>query len=260
MNDITNITGSGPTTITTRNIAVRVEKEHKHVLRDARQMLAALNLEEEGYAQNWTDPQNGRQYVELALPRDLVMTLITGYSIPLRKKVIDLLDELERKIASPQSALNDPAQLRHLLLENVDKVLNLQAKLAELSPLAKSYDLLTRTDGTMCVTDAAKVLDLRPKDLFTWLQAHKWIYRRAGNGHWVGYQNRIQACLLDHRVQEVTRSDGASNITEQVRITAKGLAKLGEHFAPTEKLANTDDDGMGNIPVVAALRRHQASA
>lgn len=188
------------------------------------------------------------------------MTLITGYSIPLRKKVIDRLDELARHVSSPQAALNDPAQLRHLLLENVDRVLNLQAELAELSPLAKSYDLLTRTDGTMCVTDAAKVLDLRPKDLFTWLQAHKWIYRRAGNGHWVGYQNRIQAGLLDHRVQEVTRSDGASNITEQVRITAKGLAKLGEHFAPAEKLANPDDDGMGNIPVVAALRRHQASA
>lgn len=105
MNEMLNITGQGPATMTTREIAALVEKEHKHVLRDARQMLGALNLTEEGYAQNWADPQNGRQYVELALPRDLTMTLVTGYSIPLRKRVIDRLDELEAERAAGMIAM-----------------------------------------------------------------------------------------------------------------------------------------------------------
>lgn len=260
MNNLSNITGDAPTTMTSIEIAERCGKRHDNVMADIKTMFDALDLNLLTFQEIYRDGRNREQKC-FRLPPDLIMTLITGYSIPLRKKVIDRLDELQRNVASPQAALNDPAQLRHLLLENVDKVLNLQAEVAELSPLAKSYDLLTRADGTMCVTDVAKVLDLRPKDLFTWLQAHKWIYRRAGNGHWVGYQNRIQAGLLDHRVQEVTRSDGVSSITEQVRVTAKGLAKLGEHFAPAEKLAGPEeDDGMGDIPVVARLRRFQASA
>lgn len=259
MNDLTNITGDGPATMTSIEIAERCGKRHDNVMADIKTMFDALELNLLTFQEIYRDGRNREQKC-FRLPPDLIMTLITGYSIPLRKKIIDRLDELQRHVASPQAALNDPAQLRHLLLENVDKVLNLQAEVAGLSPLAKSYELLTRTDGTMCVTDAAKVLDLRPKDLFTWLQAHKWIYRRAGNGHWVGYQNRIQTGLLDHRVQEVTRSDGVSNITEQVRITAKGLAKLGEQFAPAEKLAGAEDDGYGDIPVVAGLRRFQASA
>lgn len=226
MNDLTNITK--PATMTTREIAVLVEKEHRNVLRDARQMLEALNLAEEGYAQIWADPQNGQKYTELALPRDLTMTLVTGYSIPLRKKVIDRLDELER--GAPAKALNDPAVLRHLLLENVEKVLALEAEVKELSPMAASYEFLTRTDGTMCITDAAKALGMRPKDLFAYLQSNGWIYRRAGNAHWVGRQHKVNAGYLDHRVEEVTRSDGSTKITEQVRITAKGLGKLGEVF------------------------------
>jgi phage antirepressor YoqD-like protein len=194
-------------------------------------LLVALDLKEEGYIQNWIDPQNGQSYQQFRLPRDLTMTLVTGYSIPLRKKVIDRLDQLEKERTNPALALNDPAMLRHLLLENVEKVLALEAEVKELEPLAASYEFLTRTDGTLCVTDAAKALEVRPKDLFAWMQANKWIYRRAGNGHWVGYQQRIQAGLLDHRVEEVTRADGSTKITEQVRVTAKGMAKLGEGFA-----------------------------
>lgn len=227
MNELLNITGKGPATMTTREIATLVEKEHKHVLRDARQMLEALNLTEEGYAQNWADPQNGRQYVELALPRDLTMTLVTGYSIPLRKRVIDRLDELERK----PTFLEDPAWLRMAVLTYTEKTIELQAALDQVQPLADSYERLTRSDGTMCITDAAKVFEMRPKDLFAWLQSNQWIYRRAGNGHFVGYQPKIQQGLLDHRLEEVTRADGSTKITEQVRITAKGMAKLGELLA-----------------------------
>lgn len=219
--------GNAAATMTSREIADLCEKRHADVMRDCRTMFDALEIGESSFASTYIDSQN-KERPEYRLPRDLTMTLVTGYSIPLRKKVIDRLDDLERRSANPVAALNDPAKLRHLLLENVEKVLALQAEVQELTPLAASYEFLTRTDGTMCITDAAKALDMRPKDLFAWLQGHKWIYRRAGNGHWVGYQDRIQSGLLDHRVEEVTRADGSTKITEQVRVTAKGMAKLGE--------------------------------
>lgn len=229
MNDLINTTGNGPVTMSTRDIAELVEKRHDNVMRDTKSMFDALEINPLSFEGIYRDDRNREQGCYL-LPRDLTMTLITGYSIPLRKRVIDRLAELERYQSSPQAALNDPAKLRHLLLENVEKVLALEATVSELGPKAKSYDFLTRTDGTMCITDAAKALNMRPKDLFQWLQSEKWIYRRAGNGHFVGFQSRITQGLIDHRVEEVTRSDGSTKITEQVRITAKGMAKLGELF------------------------------
>lgn len=230
MNELMNITGQGPSTMTSLEISSLVEKRHDHVMRDINTMFEALELDGPSFGDIYRDERNREQKC-YRLPRDLTMTLVTGYSIPLRKRVIDRLDELERHRATPEAVLNNPATLRHLLLENVEKVLALEAEVKELTPMAASYEFLTRTDGTMCITDAAKVFEMRPKDFFSWLKSYQWIYRRAGNGHWVGYQPKIQQGLLDHRVEEVTRADGSTKITEQVRITAKGMAKLGELLA-----------------------------
>lgn len=81
------------------------------------------------------------------------------------------------------------------------------------------------------LTNAAKDLQVRPKDLFQKLQADKWIYRRQGSGTFTAYQDKIQQGLLEHKVTVVTRSDGSEKTTEQVRITSKGIAKLSEMLA-----------------------------
>nr|MBP8206791.1 Rha family transcriptional regulator [Acinetobacter sp.] len=82
-------------TMSSRDIAELTDKEHKHVLRDCLTMFEELGLDPMGYAQNWTHPQNGQTYIEYLLPKDLVETLITGYSIKLRYQVIQRLHELE---------------------------------------------------------------------------------------------------------------------------------------------------------------------
>ena len=91
-----------------------------------------------------------------------------------------------------------------------------------------AYERIAKADGSLCLTDAAKALQMRPKDLITHLSSEKmkWIYKRAGNANWLGYSDKVQAGYLEHKVTEVTRSDGSTKITEQVRITPKGLAKL----------------------------------
>jgi hypothetical protein len=60
-------------------------------------------------------------------------------------------------------------------------------------------------------------------------QGH-WIYKRAGNSHWLGYQEKVQSGYLEHKVTEVTRGDGSTKITEQVRVTPKGLTKLAKQL------------------------------
>lgn len=151
-------------------------------------------------------------------------------------EIIEKFETYERGLIDtppldPMVILEDPAKLRHLLLTYNEMVIAHKAEIADLTPRAEGYERIAMADGSLCPTDAAKTLQVRPKDLFAHLSGRKWIYKRAGNGHWVGYQDKIQAGLLEHKVTEVTRSDGTTKITEQVRITPKGLARLSAELA-----------------------------
>ena len=67
-----------------------------------------------------------------------------------------------------------------------------------------------------------------PKRLFQWMQAHDWIYRRAGGSGYVAHQHRIKTGYLEHKVTTIERGDGTSKMVEQVLVTAKGLSQLAQ--------------------------------
>lgn len=113
----------------------------------------------------------------------------------------------------------------------------LLAEVQVMKPKVEALDRISTSDGSLCVTDAAKALQMRPKDLFQWLNANNWIYRRAGNGHWIGHSDKLKQGCIEHKVSVVSRSDGSEKTTEQVRITPKGLTKLSERLSATENAA-----------------------
>lgn len=125
----------------------------------------------------------------------------------------------------PMEVLNDPAAMRGLLLSYSDKVLALEGKVAAQAPKVEALDRIATAEGSLNITLAAKLLQMRPKDLFDWLAEHRWIYRRAGAGTWLGYQDRTQAGFLEHKVVTIHLAD-TERIREQVLITPKGLAHL----------------------------------
>lgn len=128
--------------------------------------------------------------------------------------------------ADPMEALSDPATLRQTLLSYTERVLALEQTVEEQAPKVAALDRLATAEGSMCLTDAAKALQVRPIDFIRHMHAHGWIYRRAGNGQWLGYQRRAQQGLLEHKVTTVSRSDGSEMVKEQVRVTPKGLERL----------------------------------
>ena len=99
-----------------------------------------------------------------------------------------------------------------------------------LKPKSVALDRIASSDGSFCVSDAAKSLQVRPKVLFDWLSAHKWIYRRVGHGGWLAYQDKIQRGQLEHKVATFSRGDGSEKVSEQVRVTSTGLAWLAENM------------------------------
>lgn len=132
-------TGAIPAKMSTKEIAKVTAKEHKQVLRETRVMLVTLfggdyvdcvipedklnqrskyiwdNLDvlfkavfidgvklhhkqNQGFTLHW----DKRGYLaQVELDRNLTLTLVTGYDIILRNRVVNRLDEVERKLAAP---------------------------------------------------------------------------------------------------------------------------------------------------------------
>lgn len=137
----------------------------------------------------------------------------------------------------PIVALNDPTALRGLLLTYSEKVLALEAANAELAPKASALDRIATADGSLCITVAAKALQVRPKDLSTYLRQHGWIYKRPGSADYLGYQARTNAGDLEHKIITVLRADGSEKVVERVRITPRGLTKLAMLLKPLRQVA-----------------------
>ena len=137
----------------------------------------------------------------------------------------------------PMKALSDPTFLRATLLTYTEKVLLLEAKVEGMAPSVAALERIEASDCSLCITDAAKTLKIKPKELFSWLSANEWIYSRAGKTPMIGYQARIQAGLLEHVAHVLNLEDGAQKTVTQVRVTAKGLAKLAKAFPAKEEAA-----------------------
>lgn len=99
-------------------------------------------------------------------------------------------------------------------------------QITNLVPKADALDRIAAADGSLSITAAAKALQVRPKDLFAYLQQNEWIYRRPGNATFYGYQPKTQAGLVTHKITTITRPDGTEKIVEQVLITSRGLTRL----------------------------------
>ena len=105
-----------------------------------------------------------------------------------------------------------------------------KAQLAEAMPKAEALDRIAMAGGSLCITDAAKTLQIPPRELFGWLRANAWIYRRPNTSHDVGYQDKINAGLLEHKTAHLSRTDGSEKITTQVRVTPLGIARLSQRM------------------------------
>ncbi|KFA58969.1 hypothetical protein GAPWKB11_0858 [Gilliamella apicola] len=233
-NDIT-LVNKSQLTMSSREIAELTNKEHRNVKRDIKNMLEQLNISVLSFEQTYKDVQN-KQQVEYLLPKKYIECLLTGYSIPLRMKVIDRMHELEEIVNQQPLKLPTSKELalmviqaeeenERLMIENK----TLGSQLEEMKPTVAAFDrIATKAEGSMCITDTAKHLQVQPRKFFQELNSMGWIYKRTGSHHWLGYQDKVKQGLLEHKITTVSRSDGSEKIVEQVLVTPKGLAKLSQ--------------------------------
>ncbi|MFM0243810.1 phage antirepressor KilAC domain-containing protein [Paraburkholderia sediminicola] len=222
-------------TMSSRDIAELVDARHDSVKRTIERLAtdkdgkgAAIQLPPlveviNGQGQTVTEYRVGK--------RDSYI-IVAQLSPEFTARLVDRWQELEARVsapANPLAALNDPIQLRALLLGYDEKVLALQSAVDEQAPKVAALDrFATETKGSYSLREAAKSLQIKPKKFVTWLVERRWIYRHPDGGRWLAFQPRLDSGMLEHKVVTGQRNDGTDWGTTQVRVTAKGIARIAE--------------------------------
>jgi len=212
--------------MSSREIADLTGKLHKNVKRDITTMLVELKKDALSFERIYLDAQN-RNQTEYLLDREHTDCLLTGYSAELRMKVIRRWRELETQAQAIPATYVEALRLAADKVEENERllgVIQLQA------PKVAAIKRLAAAGGAICITDAAKQLQITPSKLFTWLQANRWIFHRGSSTRWIAYQPRITAGLMVHKVTQLKpdAETGADRAAYQPLITPKGLACLAE--------------------------------
>jgi len=186
-------------------------------------------------------PQNGGAgnrgaRVEYALTLDMAKELSMVERNAQGKQARQYFIECERRaLASPAR----PAELSRMDLIELamaaereriaaeGKVQKLEHQVADQAPAVAGFNLIASTKGTLCITDAAKALQMKPHQLTDLLLDKKWMYHRPGKPGYIAYQEKLDVGYLKHKYHNYQDPDtGENRVKEQVLVTNKGLTKL----------------------------------
>ncbi|WP_375693740.1 Rha family transcriptional regulator [Bartonella sp. AP88HLJMH] len=218
-------------TMSSREIAELCGKQHAHIMRDIRQMLGELYPEggQSKFGSTYLDKQ-GKPQNCYNLPKRECLILVSGYSMTLRARIIDRWQELEKQAAIPQIDYSSPqvmlGVLTYLKNENEQK----DNIIANLKPKAMALESLQRHDGLFGLTEAAKILEMQPKQFILFLQQKGWVYRRAAGGNLLPYQDKIQKKLMDCPTITLQTANGIEKVIPCAKITAKGIGVLSQEL------------------------------
>ncbi|WP_158657913.1 phage antirepressor KilAC domain-containing protein [Agarilytica rhodophyticola] len=227
---------NGEPVTTSLAIAEGVELSHKSVIQLIRQNIS--DLEDFGMVAFEMRPkpkgQRGGSDTEYAVLNEQHSTLLITY---MRNN--DIVKAFKKRLvkeffeAKKQSKELSRKELALMVIKQEEEKENLEQqkqlleyRIIEDAPKVEAFDRICASEGSMCITDTAKELQMQPKKLFMWLDENGWIYKRTGTKHWVAYQDKIHSGYLWHKTTTVKGRDGEDKFVDQVRVRPKGLTAL----------------------------------
>ena len=173
---------------------------------------------------------NGGRRIEYALSLDMAKELSMVERNAKGKQARQYFIDCEKRLSGSLNAIPQtlPDALR-LAADLAERNQQQAAQIAELAPKAEALARIEVAQGDLTVTQAAKILNMPPKQLFDWLAQHGWLYRSGGSGVWLGYQDKVLSGCVTHSVHRYeSRSTGEQRIATQVYLTPKGMGKIAE--------------------------------
>ncbi|WP_208435031.1 antA/AntB antirepressor family protein [Bartonella phoceensis] len=139
-------------------------------------------------------------------------------------------ERLLKQVATPQIDYSKPEALLGVLNHLQSQIEQKDHVIAELTPKAEALESLKRSDGLFGLIEAAKMLEIRPKDLTDYLRKNDWVYRRAPGAPLLPYQDKIKKGFMDCPAITIQRPDGTEKVLPSTKITSRGLACLREQI------------------------------
>lgn len=249
-------------TMSSREISELTSKEHHHVLRDIRAYVGAVVQMERGIdvrSMDWsgkegvelfgytpiggvtmafeTNSQNGQSYPIYHLDKNATLTIVSGYNILLRKRIIDRWQELEAQNNAPALPnFNDPVAAARAWADAVEKQQLAIAQVAELQPKADALDVISTASNSLNIRETAKTLGVQEKKFVAWCIKHDWLYRDA-KSKLCPISHRIQKGFLEQRAVPFTKPNGETGVSTQAMFTAKALTHLAKIFSVIHEVA-----------------------
>jgi len=200
-------------TMDSREIAERTGKNHAHVCRDIQEMLQQLGEDESNFGSVYLGG-NGERRRCYHLPKRESLILASGYSIPLRAKIIDRWAELEAEATRPKELSR--LEILRMALESEEKVQALEAKVAAAAPAVEFVDRYTKATGSEPLRVVAKLLKISERRFVRFLEARKIMYRLGGK--LTPFAQHVDAGRF-----EVTPGEANGHAFAQARFTPEGI-------------------------------------
>lgn len=220
-----------------RDVAAYFGREHKDVLKAIRNLHCSDGFRQRNFAPFKIKDLTGESTSHVLMTKDGFTFLAMGFTgekaARFKEAYITQFNVMEAELRGRSSAPMVPQTLSEALRLAADQAEQIERQSNEikaLTPKAEALEKIAEARGSLCVTDAAKALQMKRDDLFRWLHANGWIFRRFGNKNWLGYESKRKLGYLEHKVETVPDGRGSEKIVEHVRVTPKGLAKLAEIF------------------------------
>lgn len=227
MNQLMTMTQATPLTMSSREIAELTGKEHKNVIRDIRTMLDSLQEDGSDLSHQFREEKDARGYTSMFhIDRELTDTLLTGYSIPLRRKVIARWHELEAKQAPAFAIPKTLPEALRLAAEQAEALERQQAQLEAARPKVEFVERFVQSSsGSKGFREVCKLLKANEAEFRAFVMDHRIMYRLGGK--LTAYQCHIDAGRFEVRAG-VTESEHAYTTT---KFTAKGVSWIAGEWA-----------------------------
>lgn len=219
--------------MSSREIAEITGKQHKHVLRDIRNMEPAWEkITQSKFGLSEYEDTTGRKLPEYQLDKREVLYVATKWNDEIRAKLILRWEELE----NAQTKVNPRLTLVEALRAYADEVERneklkgeIEVKnvlIAEYEPKVTYYDQILASTDTITVTQIAKDYGMSAKELNLLLHDNKIQFKQSGQ--WILYQKYAKLGYTKSHTTPITYKDGRKGDQLHTRWTQKGRLFLYE--------------------------------
>ncbi len=233
--------GSNNLTMSSREIAELTGKEHKHVIRDIREIMDTLKIDESSFGRIYFDSMN-RQQTEYLLPKREALLLVSGYSIELRARIIDRWQELEAQVANTSIALPDFTDPAEAAIAWAEQYKQAKALSDDVNRLQKTCNKLADqfAIGMTPCQFARQLNGVNIKQVNEALYKLGWLFKQGTDWMVAGY---ARDKYLKQEMGQIKVREGVSRVCPKAVLTKKGAKSFYKLYVDGKLPMKVDWDG-----------------